>query len=327
MGMIIDYNREGELLKELEGIVDAEERKSRLLEVIEGIEGILVPQYADGLKDVKKLEHRLTQRTSFTREALEIFSRGVQEPLKRGLDDLKGYNRDTVNGVFIALYEHLVNEIKTRQLDYIVDHNRDDDTNAELAELMDQINIYHAYSTWVNQNERSIEGLDQQEMEKASKQFRDLKKSAVGFMSAFRSLLWQDNNIVSIYALFDGSKTLENYDASVEVLDGTITDCAMIVSSSSNIRGNGWSAVIKLASTIRLNAEYYFLKMGYDVYHDNNMRANLQDPEQFKQDLMSRARSMRYLHVTNIIGGPSALQLSTKERTFYEVELNPKPSK
>ena len=325
--MVIDYNRKGELLEELEGIVDAEERKSRLLGVIEGIEGILVPRYADGLKGVKKLEHRLTQRTSFTREALEIFSRGVQNPLQRGLDGSEGYNRDTMNQVFIALYGHLVNEVVTRPLYDIVDHDRDDDTNAELAELMNQINIYHVYSTWVNKNERSIEGLYQQEREKASKQFRDLKKSAVGFMSAFRSLLWQDNNIVSVYALFDGSKTLENYDASVEVLDETITDCEAIVSSSSSIRSNGWSAVIKLASTIRLNAEYYFLKMGYTMLHDINAKEQLQDPEQFKQDVMNRAKSMRYLNVLGLNEIPSALQLSTEERAFYEVELNPKPLK
>jgi len=323
----IDYNRNGPLLEELAAIEEPSERRERLFEVVKGIQGILVPHYVEGITGVEKLEHRLTQRTSFTGKDLEILSRGVQVPLERGLDDLEGYNRDTLNEVFIALYGHLLNEIETRHLDYIVDHSREDDTNSELVELMDQINVYHVYSEWVNENKRVIEGSNQGDIERASKQFRDLKKSAVGFMSAFRSLLWQDNNIVSIYALFDDSKTLENYNASVEVLDGTIDDCEAIVSSSSNIRDNGWAAVTQLASTIKLNAEYYFLKMGYTMLHDNNAKEQLQDPEQFKQDLMSRAKSMRYLYVIGLNEIPSALKLSTEEQAFYEVELNLKPSK
>ena len=315
----VDYNRKGSLLEELAGLKEPAERKTRLFEVIDGIESILATQYADGLNGVIKLEQRLAQRMSFTKKDLEILSRGVKEPLQRGLDDLEGYNRDIVNEVFIVLYGLLVDEIKTRPLDGIVDHSRQDDANAELAELMYQIEIYHVYSTWVNQNIRPIKGLDQQERDKASKQFRDLKKSAVGFMSAFRSLLWQDNNIASVYALFGGSKTLENYNTAVDVLDRTIADCEEIVlQSSSSIGGNGWSAMTKLTHTIRLNAEYHFLKMSYSMLHDDNAMKQLQDTEQFKQSVMDRAKNMRYLHVLRVNEIPTALRLSSEVREFYE---------
>lgn len=326
MDQEIDYNRKGGLLEELARIDDPLERKSRLFEVIKDIEGILAIHYADGQKGVEKLEHRLALRTSFSKEELEIFSRGVQEPLKLGLDGLEGYDRDTVNQVFIALYGHLVNEVKTRLLDNIVDHSRYDDTNAELADLMDQINIYHVYSTWVNENKRVVEGSNQSDMERASKQFRDLKKSAVGFMGAFKSLLWQDNNIVSAYALFNGSRTLENYDSAREVIEETISDCEEIVSqSNSNIKGNGGGTITKFARDIQLNAEYYFLKMGYDMLHDGDARKKLHDPEQFEQDLMTKARKMIYFPVTKLHDVPSVIQLSDEERAFYEVELKPKP--
>ncbi|MCH8004465.1 MAG: hypothetical protein IH934_07605 [Nanoarchaeota archaeon] len=327
MATTVDYNQRGSLLEELAAIDDLSEHRGRLFEVIDGIRDILVPEYADGLIGVKKLEQRLTLRSSFTKEALELFSRGVQVPLQRGLDDLEEYSRDTVNEVFIALYGQLVNEINGRQLYDIVNHDRYDDTNVELGELMNQIEIYHTYSTWVNQNERVIEGLNQQDGERASKQFRDLKKSVGGIMSAFKILIWQDNNIESAYAGFNVNKTLENYDSARDVVEGTISDCNKLISQNgSSVKGNGWAAIIKFASTIQFNAEYYILKMGYDVYHDNTMRGNLQYPEQFKQDLMDGAGKMRYFHTANLIDVPSTLQLSSDENAFYEVKLSPKSS-
>jgi len=168
---------------------------------------------------------------------------------------------------------------------------------------------------------------NQSDIERASKQFRDLKKSVVGFMGAFKSLLWQDNNIVSAYALFNGSRTLENYDSAREVIEETISDCEEIVSqSNSNIKGNGWGTITKFARDIQLNAEYYFLKMGYDMLHDGDARKKLHDPEQFEQDLMTKARKMIYFPVTKLSEVPSVIQLSAKERAFYDVELKPKPS-
>jgi len=327
MNNTLEYNQIGPLFEELAAIEELPERRGRLFEVIDGIRDILVPEYANGLVGVKKLEHRLTLRSSFNKEALELFSRGVQVPLQRGLDNLEGYTRDTVNEVFIALYGHLVDEIATRKLVDIVNHDRYDDTNVELGELMDQINIYHVYSTWVNQNERVIVGLNQQEGKIASSQFRDSKKSVVSFMSVFKSFIWQDNNIVTAYDLFDGNKTWENYESARKVVVATIGDCDTIVTENkSSIQGSDLAAIKAFASTIQLNAEYYFLKMGYDVYQDNNIISNLQDPEQFKQDLLDRARGMSYLHVTNINSVSTPLQLSSDERAFYNVELKSKQS-
>ena len=322
MVTFVEYNRRGSLLEELAEIDDLSEHRSRLFEVIGGIRDILVPEYSDGIIGVKKLEHRLALRTSYTSEALEIFSRGVKVPLQRELNQLDEYSLDTVNEVFVGLYNQLINEINSRPLYGLVDHNRFDHTNTDLVELMDQLEIFNSYSTWVNQNERVFPGLDQHEREKASKQFRDLKKSASDFKNSFNILMYQDNNIGSSYSSFNVNKSQDNYESTRDVVEKTIEDCNRIVSKNgSHIRGKSWEATIKLASNIKANAEFYLLKMGFDMYREGNM----ENPEIFKQDLMDRAVKMRYLHDASIITNPSILQLSANERNFYKDILSSKP--
>lgn len=329
MASAIDFNRRGLLLEELVKIKEPSERERRLFEVIGDIRGIVAAQYANE-QGLEKLEDQLDNYESFDREELQIISRGVKSELMRGLDRNPSYSRDTVNEVFIALYKNLILGLKDKRLDEVVDYSRRDNTGTGLSKLVRQLNIYYVLSSWVTDNKRSIGDLDQKGEEQATQQFRDLKKSARGFVRGFRRLLRRSYNVESAYGLFSSNRNLETYEDARSVVEGTIRDCKKIVSdSNSNVESNGIALIRKFAEITMLNAEYYFLQMGYEMLHDKTAMPNIPDVEKFTSDLRRDAfdtSKIRYLSMMpngSVTIFPEVNKLSPEVREFYQT-LKPK---
>ena len=282
----IDHNQKGALLEEL-AVLEPQERRAKLHETVDGIHEIIASSYADA-KSLDKLEYELANYESLWKDELIIISRGVKEELKNNLDQHPDYDKDTVNQVFIGLYRELIERLDGTALNEVVDYDRVDNMNKEFVEVIDLINIYHVLSEWVTLNNRSVDGLNENETSKATKQFRDLKNSARNFVHSFRSLLRQGYNIESAYEYFTANKNLETYISGEKVIEDTKNDCKGIVSSS-KVKGNGTEIIRKLAHTIEMNAESYFLEMGYEMLHDSGAKQTLPYPEKFKGELLKNA--------------------------------------
>ena len=322
----VDYNRKGSLLEELAGLKEPAERKTRLFDVIADIRSIVARNYTNmpGAYGVEKLEDQLDNHESFDREELGIISLGVKDELGRGLDQHPLYNRDSINQVFIALYWDLIGELRKSTLDGIVDYSMVDNTNRELSKVIRQLRIYDVLSTWVTDNKRHIVGLAQNEVEQATRQFEDLKKSARGFVRGFRRLLRRSYNIDASYNLF-AKKNWETYEDVVSVVEATIKDCKRIIkANNSKVEGNGIALMRRFAEVISLNAEYYFLQMGYEMLNDDAARHTIPDIERFQNDLIRDAFNplkIRYLSVMpnyGVIIFPEVKRLAPEVREFYE---------
>lgn len=320
----IDYSKKGILLEELAQMGESSERRARLFEVVSDIRGIIAGLYTSQ-QGVVKLEDELEGYESLDQQELEIISRGVQSGLRRGLDQHSSYDRDTVNQVFIGLYRHLIRELKDRTIDGVIDYSRRDNMDRDLAKVVRSLNIYHVLSSWVTHNSRSIEGLDQDEEQQATNQFRDLKKSARGFVHSFRRLLRRSYNIDDAYKQFSINKNLETYNDMRNVVEGTIRDCKKMVSdSNSQVELGGLGIIRTFAEVVMLNAEYYFLQMGYEMLHDEAARGTIPNQERFQSDLKRDAfdsSKIRYLNIMpndGIVIFPSVKELAPEVRAFYQ---------
>lgn len=321
MAKDVDYNRKGTLLEELAGI-EPLERKARLFETIEGLREIIAGSYSD-TKSLEKLEYELANYERLWKDELVIISRGVKDELKESLEQHPDYDVDTVNQLFIGLYIDLIRRLDGAALNDVVDYDRVDNMNVELVEIVDSINIYHVLSEWVTLNERYIDGLNENESAEASKQFRDLKNSARNFMHGFRSLLRQSYNIESAYDQFASNKDWETYKSSERVIEGTREDFGEIVSSS-KVKGNGTDIIRRLALVIEMNAQSYFLEMGYEILHDSGARQTIPDPKKFEDELLKTALdTSKTTYLSIMPPGSSTIdhsirKLPSEVRAFYD---------
>jgi len=321
MATNVDYNRKGALLEELVEM-EPQERKARLFETVEGIREIIAGSYSD-TKSLEKLEYELANYESLWKDELGIISRGVKDELNKSLERHPDYDIDTINQVFIGLYRELIGRLDGAALNDVVDYDRVDNMNVELVEIVDSINIYHVLSEWVTLNERYIDGLNEHERSEASKQFRDLKNSARNFMHGFRSLLRQSYNIESAYEQFTANKNWETYKSGEKVIEGTREDCREIVSNS-KVKGNGTDIIRRLALVIEMNAQSYFLEMGYEMLHDGDARQTIPNPKKFEDELLKTALdTSKTTYLSIMPAGSSTIDHSIRKlpgevRAFYD---------
>ena len=318
----VDYNRKGTLLDKF-AEMDASESKARLFETIGGIRGIIEGFYSN-TKGLEKLEYELANYERLWKDELVIISSGVKDELTRALEQHPDYNIDTVNQVFIGLYRHLTSSLDKLTLDEVVDYDKieADNMNRELADTVDLINIYHVLSSWSTMDERHIDGLNEKQRGEATKQFREFKKSARGFMHSFRSLLRQSYNIESAYDLFTNNKSFETYKSAEKTIWLTIEGSRKILLKE------GSSDIIRTFSeAIELNAQRYLLMMGYEILNDAAAINTIPNPERFRDELVKNAfdtSKIRYFSVMphTSHANKSVINMPSDIWRFY-AELNP----
>ena len=327
MATLVDYNRKGTLLDKF-AEMDASESKARLFETIVGIRGIIEGFYSN-TKSLEKLEYELANYERLWKDELVIISSGVKDELTRALEQHPDYNIDTVNQVFIGLYRHLTSSLDKLTLDEVVDYDKieADNMNTELADTVDLINIYHVLSSWSTMDERHIDGLNEKQSGEATKQFREFKKSARGFMHSFRSLLRQSYNIESAYDMFTNNKSFETYKSAENTIGDTIEDRRKKLSNSnSTVKGGGSDIIRTFSEAIELNAQRYLLMMGYEILNDAAAINTIPNPERFRDELVKNAfdtSKIRYFIVMPYTSetNKSVINLPSDIWRFY-AELN-----
>lgn len=328
MEEIINYNQKGALLEELARIQVSREQKIRLFQVIEDIKYIVHSTYPDP-ESGDYLENRLAHYEGLHKNELLDISKGIKDRLRIKLEQHSIYNPDTINQVFIALYDLLTRTVNGRDLSDIVEYRKDspiyaDSMNAEIIEIVRWTNIYRELSTWVTESKRVIEGLNQNESSIATKQFNQLKKYSAEFIRSLRSLLRKNYNIQSSYESFIINRSWEGYKLAIEVIENTMLDCVTIAQQSSKIKSNGNEAITKFTNIIHLNSQYYFLQMGYEMLTNNSARSSIPNPKKFQVELLGIAfnpEKITYFSTMpngRIVIDSSVKRLSPEVRQFYD---------
>jgi len=328
MGEIINYNQSGRLLAELAEVQVFSERKAVLFRVIGDIRKVIQKFYPSP-ESVDYLENRLASYEGLLPRELALISRGIISPLENELRKHPKYEPDTLNQVFIALYDLLVKEVHHRNLVDIVDYRKDspmykDGINAEIGEIIKMVNVYNQLSRWVTENKRYVGGLNEAGSDLARKQFVELKKSAPEFISSLRSLSRQNYNIESAFEFFTINRAWDSYISSRQVMESTMIDCRTITSQGHPIKDKGNDIIVRFANIIHLNAQALFLQMGYEMSTDDSARNSIHDAKKFQNELAITAFDPQQITYFSVVPNDqitidgSIKRLSPEVREFYQ---------